>query len=140
MSVENEIGAGIEFPRKAVRFDPRGAARFPEKEVAVEIENAVLNAEIHAGKARSGLDFLEARGARAIHQQVCVMHAVRNAGANFDRAHVTLRSERRRENKIPENIGTGSRNGISARRVEDHIWRAELPAFGEMRRRRRFRR
>src|SRR5271170_1582759 len=50
VGVENEIGAGIEFPREAVRLDPWHAAGLPEQEVTVEIENAVLHAQIHAGK------------------------------------------------------------------------------------------
>src|SRR6202041_79651 len=55
--VQYQIRAGIEFPGEAVWLDPWRTSGLPEKKVAVEIENAVLNTEIHAGETCAGLVF-----------------------------------------------------------------------------------
>ena len=52
--VQHQIVSRIQPPRKSVRLNPRRAARFPEKEVAIEVENIAHNFHVHSGKTGTG--------------------------------------------------------------------------------------
>ena len=73
VDVEHQLVAGVEPPREAVGLDVRRGAGLPEKEVAVGIEGAAHDGEIHAGETLPGAISC-VRGGRAVDQQIGVMH------------------------------------------------------------------
>ena len=99
---------GIQAPRESIRLDVRRAAGLPEQEIAVGIERAAADHQVHAGKAFAGRGLLQVRRSRAVHQQVGVMHHARLAGADLDGAHPASRGQVGSEDDVPINIGPGS--------------------------------
>src|SRR5262249_8200729 len=55
----------------------------------------------------------------------------RRARTNLNRFHEFPGLDRRREEKIPKQVRPRRRNREGPRRIENHVWRTELPAFGK---------
>ncbi len=80
MDIEHQLVAGVEPPCEAVGLHVRRGAGLPKQEVAIGVERAAHNGEIHAGESFARRDFLQVRGGHAVHQQIGVMHQAAVAG------------------------------------------------------------
>src|SRR5581483_12378878 len=110
-NVEHEIASGFEPPRHAGRLDPGPAARFPEEEMAVWIEDRRFDVEIHAGEARAGIPLLAPRRPGAIDQQVRMMNGDCATRPHLHSADKTGCSRRGRDDEIPEHVRTVGGDG-----------------------------
>src|ERR1700749_802400 len=72
--VENKVVARFETPGEAVAFGVRRAAGFPEEKMPGGIEDARLDVEVHAGKARAPSSFHFSAGVEAVDEQVGVVY------------------------------------------------------------------
>ena len=131
-----KIGAFVETQRHSLRLNVRNRSRLPEEQMAVGIEYLRLDANLHAAKTRARLGFPPARCARAIHQNVRVVHVALVAGTNLNRLHPSRFLDRHRENKIPVRVGALRRKSQRLVRGENQVRFPEPPALHKFRLRR----
>ena len=87
VDIEHQFVAWVETPCESIGLDVRRAPRFPKQEIAVGIERAAADDEVHAGKALPRRRFLQVRRSRAIDQQIGMMHHARLARFDLDGPH-----------------------------------------------------
>ncbi len=129
--VKHQLIAWIQAPRKPRGLDMRRATGFPKQEIAVGIERAAANYQVHAGKAFARRGLVKVRRSRAVDQQIGVMHHARLAGANLDGAHPAARGQVGSEDDVPIDIAPRSRQVDRGRRFQHQIGLAELPTVRE---------
>ncbi len=134
--IQHQLVARIEPPREPVPLHMRRAARFPEQEMAIGIERAAHNHQVHSAEALSRRGFLQARRSRAVHQQIGMVDQPARAGPDLDRPHPSTRRQMRREGEVPVDVRPRRRQGEGATRLQHEVRLSELPPFGKVRNRR----
>src|SRR3954447_16077222 len=97
--------------------------------MAVRIEDLGFDADLHASEAGARLGFAIFQGARAIHEDVRVMHIPLVAGTNLNRFDPARLLNGNGENEVPVGIGALRRQSERLRSCEDEIGLAESPAL-----------
>ena len=128
MQLHDEIAALFERPRGIRRFEYRHLARRPAEHVL----HVVLG---HRRKAWPGVGAIEpACHARWIDRDVGVMQHLRVVGAELDRANVSRRRARHREDEVAEDFTLAGLKRVGLGALDDDIRCSQLPALGKRRR------
>jgi len=132
--VDHEIGSGLDRPCHALRFDERHRSGLPEQEMTFRVERCGLDSQIHPAETRLRIPCVErSRGARAIDQDVRVMHDLLAAGADLDRVDVPGGADRHRQHEVAKHIGALAGQRVWLRHLEHEVRFPVLPAGGETR-------
>ena len=134
--IQNEVGAFVEAQRHAFGLNVWNGARLPEEQMAVGIKHLRLDANLHTAETCARLGFAFARRARAIHENVRMMHVALVARTNLDRLHPARFLNRHRENEIPIGVDALRRQTQRLRRRQDQVGLSQSPALDELRLRR----
>src|ERR1700722_14131728 len=110
----------------------RSAARLPEKQMAVGVEWAAHNCQIHAWESFAGTGLLRARRSRTVHQQIGVVDQSAVAGPNFNGANPSASGDSGRQDEVPVDVQAGRGQRVGTWRFDHQIWRAELPIVVEV--------
>src|SRR6202041_2668974 len=102
MHVEDQVIAGIESPRHALRLYQYRRIWFPEQKITIGIELAArIYFQLHPRNAGFPIRRMcAAKRGRAIDEDVGVMHDLRRGGTDLHGANVMPLLERIRQNEI----------------------------------------
>ena len=129
VQLQDEVAAALEHPRSVSRLQVRSLAGGP----TVDVLHPVVG---HRGKARLTIAAIHLpRDAQSIDADAGVMQAPGIAGAELDRAHVAVRCQRHRHDKVAEDVRARGLELIGVRHLDHQVGPAKLPAVGPFRER-----
>ena len=136
--VENEVRALVQPPGHAGRLRYRGRPRLPEQEVAVGLEAVRLQLHVHAREADAGIARVApARGAGGVDEHIGVVDDLLVSRPQLQGPHIVHALAGNGKDEVAEYVAAFGRERVRLAHLDDQVWRAELPAFGEAGRGRR---